>query len=123
MTNAWKQQEGRDCRRTIHYCVLYLGGSDHSAVFLTELPNTRERISNEIDFLVPIRPKPILSSPVCAVPQNFPILISPASLKSATPQIGSARVVYLVTDYAGEGLSLILPDHTCRPKKCAKCCP
>ncbi len=42
MTNAWKQQEGQivDGRYRL---VLYLGGSDHSAVFLTELPNTRER--------------------------------------------------------------------------------
>ena len=61
--------------------------------------------------MVPIRPKPILSSRACVAPQNFPIPHLARILEIGQAQIGSAHVVYLVTDYAEEDLSLILPDR------------
>jgi TonB family protein len=108
MTNAWKQQEGQivDGRYRL---VLYLGGSDHSAVFLTELPNTRERAAIKLIGSDPAETDAQLARLRRAAKLSHPHLARILEIGQA--QIGNAHVVYLVTDYAEEDLSLILPDR------------
>jgi TonB family protein len=120
MTNAWKQQEGQivDGRYRL---VLYLGGSDHSAVFLTELPNTRERAAIKLIGSDPAETDSQLSRLRRAAKLSHPHLARILEIGQA--QIGSAHVVYLVTDYAEEDLSLILPDRALSPEEVREMLP
>src|SRR5580704_7186347 len=120
MTNAWKQQEGQivDGRYRL---VLYLGGSDHSAVFLTELPNTRERAAIKLIGSDPAETDSQLSRLRRAAKLSHPHLAR--ILESGQAQIGNARVVYLVTEYAEEDLSLILPDRALSPEEVREMLP
>ncbi len=120
MTNAWKQQEGQivDGRYRL---VLYLGGSDHSAVFLTELPNTRERAAIKLIGSDPAETDSQLSRLRRAAKLSHPHLAR--ILESGRAQIGSAHVVYLVTEYAEEDLSLILPDRALSPEEVREMLP
>ena len=120
MTNAWKQQEGQivDGRYRL---VLYLGGSDHSAVFLTELPNTRERAAIKLIGADPAETDSQLSRLRRAAKLSHPHLAR--ILESGQAQIGSAHVVYLVTEYAEEDLSLILPDRALSPEEVREMLP
>ena len=120
MTNAWKQQEGQivDGRYRL---VLYLGGSDHSAVFLTELPNTRERAAIKLIGSDPAETDSQLSRLRRAAKLSHPHLARILEIGQA--QIGSAHVVYLVTDYAEEDLSLILPDRPLSPEEVREMLP
>jgi len=120
MTNAWKQQEGKivDGRYRL---VLYLGGSDHSAVFLTELPNTRERAAIKLIGSDPAETDSQLSRLRRAAKLSHPHLAR--ILESGQAQIGSAHVVYLVTEYAEEDLSLILPDRALSPEEVREMLP
>jgi TonB family protein len=120
MTNAWKQQEGQivDGRYRL---VLYLGGSDHSAVFLTELPNTRERAAIKLIGSDPAEADSQLSRLRRAAKLSHPHLAR--ILESGQAQIGSAHVVYLVTEYAEEDLSLILPDRALSPEEVREMLP
>jgi len=108
MTDAWKQQEGQivDGRYRL---TLYLGGSDHSAVFLTELPDNRQRVAIKLIGADPAEADSQLSRLRRAAKLSHPHLAR--VLESGQAQIGNARVVYLVTEYAEEDLSLILPDR------------
>jgi len=120
MTNAWKQQEGQivDGRYRL---VLYLGGSDHSAVFLTELPSTRERAAIKLIGSDPAEADSQLSRLRRAAKLSHPHLAR--ILESGQAQIGSAHVVYLVTEYAEEDLSLILPDRALSPEEVREMLP
>jgi TonB family protein len=120
MTNAWKQQEGQivDGRYRL---VLYLGGSDHSAVFLTELPSTHERAAIKLIGSDPAETDSQLSRLRRAAKLSHPHLARILEIGQA--QIGSARVVYLVTDYAEEDLSLILPDRALSPEEVREMLP
>ena len=120
MTNAWKQQEGQivDGRYRL---VLYLGGSDHSAVFLTELPNTRERAAIKLIGSDPAETDSQLSRLRRAAKLSHPHLTRILEIGQA--QIGNARVVYLVTEYAEEDLSLILPDRALSPEEVREMLP
>src|ERR1700751_1721149 len=120
MTNAWKQQEGQivDGRYRL---VLYLGGSDHSAVFLTELPSTRERAAIKLIGSDPAETDSQLSRLRRAAKLSHPHLAR--ILESGQAQIGSAHVVYLVTEYAEEDLSLILPDRALSPEEVREMLP
>ncbi len=120
MTNAWKQQEGQivDGRYRL---VLYLGGSDHSAVFLTELPNTRERAAIKLIGSDPAETDSQLARLRRAAKLSHPHLARILEIGQA--QIGSAHVVYLVTDYAEEDLSLILPDRALSPEEVREMLP
>ncbi len=120
MTNAWKQQEGQivDGRYRL---VLYLGGSDHSAVFLTELPNTRERAAIKLIGSDPTEADSQLSRLRRAAKLSHPHLAR--ILESGQAQIGSAHVIYLVTEYAEEDLSLILPDRALSPEEVREMLP
>ena len=120
MTNAWKQQEGQivDGRYRL---VLYLGGSDHSAVFLTELPNTRERAAIKLIGSDPAETDSHLARLRRAAKLSHPHLARILEIGQA--QIGSAHVMYLVTDYAEEDLSLILPDRALSPEEVREMLP
>jgi TonB family protein len=120
MTNAWKQQEGQivDGRYRL---VLYLGGSDHSAVFLTELPNTRERAAIKFIGSDPAETDSQLARLRRAAKLSHPHLARILEIGQA--QIGNAHVVYLVTDYAEEDLSLILPDRALSPEEVREMLP
>jgi TonB family protein len=120
MTEAWKQQEGQivDGRYRL---ILYLGGSDHSAVFLTELPNSRHRAAIKLIGTDPAEADSQISRLRRAAKLSHPHLAP--ILETGQAQIGNARVLYLVTDYAEEDLSLILPDRALSPEEVREMLP
>jgi len=120
MTDAWKQQEGQvvDGRYRL---TLYLGGSDHSAVFLTELPDNRQRVAIKLIGADPAEADSQLSRLRRAAKLSHPHLAR--VLESGQAQIGHARVVYLVTEYAEEDLSLILPNRALSPDEVREMLP
>ena len=120
MTDAWKQQEGQivDGRYRL---TLYLGGSDHSAVFLTELPDSRQRVAIKLIGADPAEADSQLSRLRRAAKLSHPHLAR--VLESGQAQIGNARVVYLVTEYAEEDLSLILPNRALSPDEVREMLP
>jgi TonB family protein len=120
MTNAWKQQEGQIVDGQ-YRLVLYLGGSDHSAVFLTELPGNRQRAAIKLIGSDPAETDSQLSRLRRAAKLSHPHLAR--ILETGQAQIGNAHVVYLVTEYAEEDLSLILPDRALSPEEVREMLP
>jgi TonB family protein len=120
MTDVWKQQEGQivDGRYRL---TLYLGGSDHSAVFLTELPDNRQRVAIKLIGADPAEADSQLSRLRRAAKLSHPHLAR--VLESGQAQIGNAHVIYLVTEYAEEDLSLILPDRALSPDEVREMLP
>jgi TonB family protein len=120
MTDAWKQQEGQivDGRYRL---TLYLGGSDHSAVFLTELPDNRQRVAIKLIGADPSEADSQLSRLRRAAKLSHPHLAR--VLESGQAQIGNAHVIYLVTEYAEEDLSLILPNRALSPDEVREMLP
>jgi eukaryotic-like serine/threonine-protein kinase len=120
MTDAWKQQEGQivDGRYRL---TLYLGGSDHSAVFLTELPDSRQRVAIKLIGADPAEADSQLSRLRRAAKLSHPHLAR--VLESGQAQIGNAHVIYLVTEYAEEDLSLILPNRALSPDEVREMLP
>jgi TonB family protein len=118
MTDAWKQQEGQvvDGRYRL---ILYLGGSDHSAVFLTE--HNHQRAAIKLIGADPAEADSQLARLHRAAKLSHPHLAR--IFESGQAQIGSARVVYLVTEHAAEDLSLILPDRALSPDEVREMLP
>jgi TonB family protein len=113
MTESWKQWEGQVVDGKFHLRQ-YLGGSDHSAVFLTEFAE--------------LEPRRAAIKLIAADPDNAEIQLSRWALaaKLSHPnlirlfQIGRCRLanvelLYAVMEYAGEDLSQILPQRPLTP--------
>jgi TonB family protein len=109
MTEAWKQWEGQVVNGKFHLGP-YLGGSDHSAVFLTEL---RERGPQKAAIkLIAADPKNAelcLSRLMLAARLSHPHLIQ--LFQMGPCQLGTTELLYVVMEYADENLSQILPQR------------
>ncbi len=112
-TEAWKTWEGRVVGGK-HPLRQWLGGSDHSAVFLTERPGTTSEKAAikliEADGPEAEREVARLRS---AERLSHPHLIS--IFEAGRGQIDSTPVVYAVMEYAEEDLSQILPQRPLTP--------
>ena len=113
MTEAWKQWEGQVVNGEFHLRQ-YLGGSDHSAVFLTER-GKREPEKAAIK-LIPADPESAelqLSRWKQAAQLSHPHLIRLFELGRC--HLGNHALLYVVMEYAEEDLAQILPQRPLTP--------
>jgi TonB family protein len=110
MTETWKQWEGRtvDGRFPLQS---YLGGSDHSAVFLTRVQSAAGDSEKAAIKLVPAGPdaEKQLARWKVAGELNHPNLIR--IFEAGRCELDSTDLLYVVEEYAEENLSQILPER------------
>lgn len=111
MTEVWKQWEGHTVEGKFPLQE-YLGGSDHSAVFLTE--SDRGKVAIKI---IPADPDDYgdaqLSRWEAAAKLFHPHLLG--VFESGRCQLEDAQFVYVVMEFAEEDLSLVLPQRPLTP--------
>jgi len=112
MAGTWNQWEGHviDGRFKL---VQYLGGSDHSAVFLTERGDQKAAI--KLVNADPQTAEQQLARWETVTRLSHPRLI--ALFERGRCQLGDARMLYLVMEYADENLSQVLPQRPLTPQE------
>jgi serine/threonine-protein kinase len=109
MTEAWKQWEGQVVNGKFHLGP-YLGGSDHSAVFLTELSERGlQKAAIKLIAADPKNAEVCLSRLMLAARLSHPHLIQ--LFQMGPCQLGTTELLYVVMEYADENLSQILPHR------------
>ena len=113
MTETWKQLEGQVVNGEFHL-LQYLGGSDQSAVFLTELSGPEAR--KAAIKLIPSDPanaELYLSRLMRAMKLSHPHLMKIYQVGRC--QVGLKKQLYIVMECAEENLSQILPERPLTP--------
>jgi len=108
MTDAWKQWEGEvvDNRYRLRQ---FLGGSDHSAVFLIEFGQPTQKAALKFVEANSATAQLQLSRWERAAKLSHPHLIR--LLQGGRCQLGRASMLYVVTELAEENLGQILPNR------------
>ncbi len=109
MTEAWKQWEGQLVNGEFHLRQ-YLGGSEHSAVFLTE--HAAGKLQKAAIKFIPADPANAelqLSRWAQAAKLSHPHLIR--LFQMGRCQVGDTNLLYVVMEYAEEDLSQVLPHR------------
>ena len=116
MSRDWKQWEGQIVNGSFPLRQ-YLGGSDHSAVFLTERRG-REPQRAAIK-LIAVDPANTAKSSWRAgsSPQSSPILTCCGCLKRGSCQLDKVVLLYVVMEYAEDNLAQILPQRALTPEE------
>jgi len=113
MTEDWKQWEGQVVNGQFHLGP-YLGGSDHSAVFLTELGEPgRKKAAIKLVAGDPESAELHLSQLMLAAKLSHPHLIQLFHVGRC--QLGTVELLYVVMEYAEENLSQLLPHRPVTP--------
>jgi TonB family protein len=120
MTDAWKQQEGQLIDGQFRL-IQYLGGTEHSAVFLTEFGDKRLRFAIKLIGADPAGADAQLARLRRAAKLSHPHLAR--IYQCGRAQVGSASVLYVITEYAEEDLAQILPDRALRPDEVRETLP
>ena len=109
MIEVWKQWEGEVINGEFHLRQ-YLGGSDHSAVFLTE--RTQQNSQKAAIKFIPADPyntdRQLSRWAVAAKLSHLHLL---QLFQMGRCQLGDRRLLYLVMEYAQEDLSQVLPHR------------
>lgn len=113
MTETWKQWEGQAIEGKFPLRQ-YLGGSDHSAVFRTELGEQEpQRAAIKLIPADPEKAELQLSRWGLAATLSHPHLIR--LFQMGRCQLANMRLLYVVMEYAEEDLSQILPHRPLTP--------
>jgi TonB family protein len=113
MTEAWKQWEGQIVNGEFHLRQ-YLGGGEHSAVFLTEHGDQEPRkAAIKLIGADPESAELQLSRWELAAKLSHPHLIR--LFQMGRCQLGGGELLYIVMEYAEEDLSQILPQRPLTP--------
>ena len=118
---TWKTWEGRvvDGKFPLRK---WLGGSDHSAVFLTERPGqASQKIALKLTPADPKNAERQLSAVRAATQISHPHLIR--LLEAGRCSINGTPVIYVAMEYAEEDLSQILPQRALTPDEVADLLP
>jgi len=113
MTEDWKHCEGRAVDEKL-FLGQYLGGSDHSAVFLTKLGESEAQ--RAAIKLIPANPESAerqLSRWGAAAKVSHPHLIR--LFQMGRCELANTSFLYVVMEYAEEDLSQILPQRPLTP--------
>jgi TonB family protein len=113
MIEVWKQWEGEVINGEFHLRQ-YLGGSDHSAVFLTE--SSQQNPQKTAIKLIPADPYNAdrqLARWAIAAKLPHPHLLR--LFQMGRCQFGDRQLLYLVMEYAQEDLSQVLPQRALTP--------
>jgi len=108
MTDAWRQWEGEVVGDRYHLRQ-FLGGSDHSAVFLTEFGQPPRKAALKFVEANSATAQLQLSRWERAAKLSHPHLIR--LLQGGRCQLGRASMLYVVTELAEENLGRILPNR------------
>jgi serine/threonine-protein kinase Stk1 len=108
MMEAWKQWEGEVVGGRFHL-LQFIGGSDHSAVFLTECGQPLQKVALKFVDGNPATAQLQLSRWERAAKLSHSHLLR--LLQSGRCQLGRATMLYVVTELAHENLSQILPNR------------
>jgi len=114
MSHAWKQWEGQVANGEFPL-LRYLGGSEHSAVFLTEF-HEGERLLKAVIKLIPAPQENgefQLSRWRLAAELSHPHLIS--LFGRGRCEVGGKQLLYLVMESAEENLAQVLPSRALTP--------
>jgi TonB family protein len=112
MTEGWRQWEGNVVDG--HFPLRrFLGGSDHSAVFLTEYGELSQKAALKFVEANPATAPQVLLRWERAAKLSHPHLLR--VFQSGRCQLGGAAMLYVVTEFAEENLSLILPARPLGP--------
>jgi len=114
MMDAWKQWEGElvDGRFRL---LQFLGGSDHSAVFLAEGGQSLQKVTLKFVDGNPATAQLQLSRWERAAKLSHSHLVR--LLESGRCQLGRATMLYVVSELAQENLSQILPNRPLNPSE------
>jgi len=113
MTERWKQWEGEVINGEFHLRE-YLGGTDHSAVFLTERgQHNQQKAAIKLIPDDPYNTKRQLSRWAAAAELSHPHLLR--LFQMGRCQFGDRRLLYLVMEYAQENLAQVLPQRALTP--------
>jgi TonB family protein len=119
---TWKSWEGRqvDGKFTLRQ---FLGGSDHSAVFVTEIPGASPQ--KAAVKLIPCETGPAAETQLRSVQAKTGLshrnLIQ--TFEAGRAQIDGECVIYAVTEHADENLGQILPQRSLDPTEVAELLP
>jgi TonB family protein len=119
-TETWKTWEGRvvDGRFLIRR---QLGGSGHSAVFLTELPGTAQKAAIKLVAADAAEIDRQLARLRATAKLSHPHLLR--VFESGRCRLDSSSFVYVVMEYAEEDLSEILPQRALAPSEVSELLP
>jgi TonB family protein len=115
MTESWKTYEGQVADAQFHL-RRYLGGSDHAAVFLTEYGEGEAQ--QAAIKLIPAEPDSAetqISRWRQAAKLSHPNLLR--IFQAGRCRLGDRNMLYVVTEYAAEDLSQILPRRPLTPSE------
>jgi len=113
MTELWKRWEGEVINGEFHLRE-YLGGTDHSAVFLTERgQHNQQKAAIKLIPDDPYNTKRQLSRWAAAAELSHPHLLR--LFQMGRCQFGERRLLYLVMEYAQENLAQVLPQRALTP--------
>jgi TonB family protein len=113
MIEVWKQWEGEIINGEFPLRQ-FLGGSDHSAVFLTERSQTNpQKAAIKLIPADPYNADRQLERWAVAAKLSHPHLLG--LFQMGRCQIGDRRLLYLVMEYAQEDLSQVLPHRALTP--------
>jgi TonB family protein len=113
MTEAWKQWEGKTVDGKFHLRQ-YLGGSDHSAVYLTEFGEREpQRVAIKLILADPQNAELQLSRWDLAAKLSHPHLMR--LFQMGRCQLANTELLYVAMECADEDLSQILPQRPLTP--------
>src|SRR2546427_1561464 len=113
MTENWKQWEGQVVNGEFQLRQ-YVGGSDHSAVFLTELgAREPQKAAIKLIAVAPDSAEVQLSRWGLATKLSHPHLMR--LFQMGRCQLGGMELLYIVMEYAEEDLSQVLPERSLAP--------
>jgi TonB family protein len=114
MSNTWKQWEGQIVNGEFPL-LRYLGGSKHSAVFLTERHEDERLVRAAIKLIPAVRENDELqlSRWRLAAELSHPHLISLYEMGRC--ELGGVSLLYVVMESAEENLAQVLPDRALTP--------
>jgi TonB family protein len=113
MTEAWTRWEGQVVDGKF-YLLQFLGGNENGAVFLAEpIEQEPRRVAIKLLLAPPKESELQLSRWEMAAKLSHPHLIR--LFKMGRCQLGDARLLYVVMEYADEDLSQVLPHQPLTP--------
>lgn len=120
MTQPWKNLEGRVVGGKFRLSQ-YLGGSDHSAVFLTERPGEPRKAAIKLIRANPDKAARQVSRWSEAQKMTHPHLIRLFEMGRCL--LGEDELLYLVMEYGEENLSQVVASRPLSPQECQEMLP
>ena len=115
MSRDWKQWEGQVVNGSFPLRQ-YLGGSDHSAVFLTERRG-REPQKAAIKLIAVDPANTAVQLAAGSLPQSSLIPICCSCSKPEAARLDNVVLLYVVMEFAEENLGQILPQRALTPEE------